>query len=76
MGIQESSESSIFALSQSNDGNVMGFMGLQRAYVFKFFNFSCRLASSRISASNFSACLLYIVLSLACMLGLEGVLVT
>jgi hypothetical protein len=33
MGIQESSESSIFALSQSNDGNVMGFMGLQRAYI-------------------------------------------
>jgi hypothetical protein len=32
MGIQESSESSIFALSHANDGNVMGFMGLQRAY--------------------------------------------
>jgi hypothetical protein len=31
MGIQESSESSIFALSHANDGNVMGFMGLQRA---------------------------------------------
>ncbi len=27
VGIQESSESSIFALSQSNDGNVMGLMG-------------------------------------------------
>jgi hypothetical protein len=34
MGIQESSESSIFALSHANDGNVMGFMGLQRAYTF------------------------------------------
>ncbi len=36
----------------------------RRSLVFKFFNFFCRLASSRIPASNLNACLVYILHSL------------
>jgi hypothetical protein len=59
MGIQESSESSIFALSQSNDGNVMGFMGLQRAY-------SSSLSSQYFFLTSSHLFTVFIVLSIVC----------